>query len=279
MKRIKDLKIFYTFVLTGLLILNIPAFAQRDHIIKIMTYNIKHGAAPGLRDHKNTVDLKYVANVIKSQDPDIVALQEVDSMWSRSNNQFQPKVLSELTGMKYYYYSDSRSFVDTSGWGYGIAILSKYKIKDEHTLFLPYYYHPGSENWVNSIITVEFPNGKDLKFVCAHFDYLYEDDRILEAQATNDIAEASGIPVILAGDLNSTPQSSPIQILKKQFIRTCRTCNLTFSSNNPHAKIDYILYSKESPFKYKGKQVINNKNTQFSSDHLPYVVELVWKDE
>ncbi|MBX6361434.1 MAG: endonuclease/exonuclease/phosphatase family protein [Acidobacterium ailaaui] len=251
--------------------------AQDSHVIKVMTYNILHGAAPGLKNSANKVDLEAVAKVIRSQDPDIVALQEVDSMWSRSNNQFQPEVLAEKTGMKYYYYSDSRSFTDTAGWGYGIAILSKYPIKDQHTLFLPYYYHPGSENWVNSIVTVEFPGGKELKFVCAHFDYLYEDNRLLEAMATNDIATHSNIPVILAGDLNSRPGSAPINELKKEFVQTCKICDPTFPSDRPRVKLDYILYSKSSPFEYKSEQVINNADTKFASDHFPYVVELVWK--
>lgn len=275
----KHLKIFLAFLFISCLLVQAPAFGQKNHVIKIMTYNILHGAAPGLKNTSNKVDLSYAANVIKSQNPDIVALQEVDSMWSRSNTQFQPEVLAELTGMKYYYYSDSRSFTDTASWGYGIAILSRYKLKDQHTLFLPYYYHQGSENWVNAVVTVEFPNGKDLKFVCAHFDYLYEDNRILEAQVTNDIAENSNIPVVLAGDLNSKPASPPISELKKQFIPTCRTCDLTFSSDRPRVKLDYVFYSKSSPFEYQSEKVINNADTRFASDHLPYIVELVWKDK
>lgn len=254
------------------------AFAQNGRVIKIMTYNILHGAPPGLKKASHKIDLNAVANVIKAQDPDIVALQEVDSMWSRSDNQFQPQVLAEKTGMQYYYYSDSRSFTDTAGWGYGIAILSKYKIKDQQTLFLPYYYHPGSENWVNSIVTVEFPGGKDLKFICAHFDYLYEDNRVLEARATNDIARNTDIPVILAGDLNSRPESLPITELKKEFVQTCKKCDLTFSSDRPRVKLDYIFYSRNSQFEYKSEQVIDNADTRFASDHFPYVVELVWKD-
>src|SRR5699024_12733806 len=109
---------------------------------------------------KNKVDLGEIAKVIKAQAPDSIALQEVDSMWSRSNNQFQPKVLAQKTGMNYYYYSDSRSFTDTAGWGYGIALLSKYKIEDVQTLFLPYHHHQGSENWVNCMATVRFPQDR-----------------------------------------------------------------------------------------------------------------------
>lgn len=279
MVRIKTKKIFFRIFLVLNVLIGNQLLAQNNNVIRVMTYNILHGEAPGLKGSANKVDLKYVANVIKSENPDIVALQEVDSMWSRSNNQFQPKVLSELTGMPYYYYSDSRSFTDTAGWGYGIAILSKYKIKDCETLFLPYYYHSGSENWVNSIVTVEFPNGKELKFVCAHFDYLYANNRLLEAQATNNIAENSDIPVILAGDLNSHPESAPIKELKKKYIQTCKKCDLTFSSDRPGMKLDYIFFSRNSPFELISEKVIQNDETRFASDHFPYVVELAWKDK
>lgn len=253
--------------------------AQSDQrqVIKIMTYNILHGAAPGLKNTADKVDLEEVAKVIRTQDPDIVALQEVDSMWSRSNRTFQPKVLAEKTGLKYYYYSDSKSFTDTGGWGYGIAILSKYEMKDQHSLFLPYYYHSGSENWVNSIATIKFPNGREVKFICAHFDYLYEDNRILEAMFTSDIARRSEIPVILAGDLNSRPNSTPVKILNEEFEQTCRDCDLTFSSDRPRIKIDYIMYSKGSHFTFESESVILNDQTKSASDHLPYVVELRWK--
>lgn len=250
---------------------------NRQQMIKVMTYNILHGAAPGLKNSANNVNLEEVAKVIRSEDPDIVALQEVDSVWSRSNNLFQPKVLAEKTGLKYYYYRDSKSFTDSGGWGYGIAILSKYEMKDRHTIFLPNYFHSGSENWVNSIATIKFPNGREAKFICAHFDYLYEDNRILEALFTNDIARESEMSVILAGDLNSNPGSPPINTLNREFVQTCQKCEMTFSGNRPRKKIDYIMYSKGSPFTYKGEKVILNDQTQFASDHLPYMVELEWE--
>lgn len=250
---------------------------ENNKTIKVMTYNILHGEPPGLKHAAHKIELGAVAKVIISQNPDIVALQEVDSLWPRSDNQEEAKVLAKKTGMKYYYFSDSRSFTDTAGWGYGVAILSKYKIKDQQTVALPHNDHPGSENWVNSVVTVTFPNGKDVRFICAHYDYLNEDNRILEAKATADMADNSSIPVILAGDLNSRPASKPVAILKNTFVASCENCALTFSSDRPRVKLDYIFYSKKSPFKFKNESVIANDDTRFASDHFPYVAELEWK--
>lgn len=253
----------------------VSASAQKaNKPLKVMTYNILHGAAPGLRHSAQKVNLDQVANVINAEHPDLVAIQEVDSMWSRSNNQNQTKVLAEKTGLKYYHYSDSRSFTDTAGWGYGVGILSRYPLKDTQTVFLPHNNHPGSENWVNAVATVTLPSGKDIRFICGHFDYLYKDNALLDASATAKMADTSSIPVILAGDLNSKPESAAIKELEKSFTRSCTECDLSFPSNRPRIKIDYVMFSKKSNIKVKSQQVIYNDQTKFASDHLPYIIEL-----
>src|SRR5690606_40764005 len=69
------------------------ACAQKLHI---MTYNIHHGAD---RNEVNTLD--SIGYFIKSQNPDIVGLQEVDSVCTRSERIDQMKRLAEITGMHY----------------------------------------------------------------------------------------------------------------------------------------------------------------------------------
>lgn len=254
-----------------------PSQAPSGHgSLKVMTYNILHGAAPGLKKSSHKVDLTKVAAVIKAQQPDIVAIQEVDSLWSRSDNQDQTKVLAELTGLHYYHYSDSRSFTDTAGWGYGVGILSKYPLKDTLTVFLAHNDHPGSENWVNSVATLTFPSGQDIRFICAHYDYLNEDNRILEVQQTNQMADSSSIPVVLAGDLNAHPDSKPIEILEKSFERSCSNCQVSFPSHKPRVKLDYIMAGKKAGFKVQKSSVLQNEATKFASDHLPYIVTYSW---
>ena len=254
-------------------------YAQQQHLsqqqktstLKVMTYNILHGAPPGLAGTSHEIDLTKVAEVIKAQNPDIVAIQEVDSLWSRSDNQDQTKVLSELTGLHYYHYSDSRSFTDTAGWGYGIGILSKYPLKDTLTVFLDHNNHPGSEIWVNSVATVTLPTGKDIRFISAHYDYLNEDNRILEVKQTSLMADTSSIPVILAGDLNTEPHERPIKILAQSFNRSCADCQLSWPSDKPRMKLDYIMSSKKSGLQLISSGLIQGEAAVFASDHLPYV--------
>ena len=241
-----------------------------------MTYNILHGAPPGLKKEVHKIDLTKVAAVIKSQQPDIVAIQEVDSLWSRSDNQDQTKKLAALTGLRYYHYSDSRSFTDTAGWGYGVGILSRYPLKDTVTVFLDHNNHPGSENWVNSVATLTLPTGQDIRFICAHYDYQHEDNRLLEVRQTNRMADTSSVPVILAGDLNAHPDSRPIQVLEQSFDRSCHHCEVSFPSHKPRVKLDYIMSSKGAGLKVNTGKVLNNAATRFASDHLPYIVDYSW---
>src|SRR4051812_48094511 len=60
--------------------------------LRFMTYNIKHGELSSLES---------IASVIKAQSPDLVALQEVDVLTTRSGKVDQAALLGALTGMYY----------------------------------------------------------------------------------------------------------------------------------------------------------------------------------
>ncbi|MDE6826764.1 MAG: endonuclease, partial [Paramuribaculum sp.] len=62
--------------------------------VKIMSYNVRNGR--GLDDVRNT---ERTATVIKNLNPDVVALQELDSMTQRSGTTYVLGELAELTGM------------------------------------------------------------------------------------------------------------------------------------------------------------------------------------
>ena len=71
--------------------------AVRAHVgvrLRVLTYNIHHGEGV---DGK--LDLKRIAQVITSVDPDLVALQEVDRGTRRTQEIDQPAELAQLTKM------------------------------------------------------------------------------------------------------------------------------------------------------------------------------------
>ncbi len=98
--------------------------AQAEPVkLRIATYNIKH-AAEG--EDK-------IAGVIRAMNPDIVGIQEVDYLNTRSGGRNQPKLIAEAAGMPYYEFCRT---IDYKGGQYGTLILSKYPITEYETVKL-----------------------------------------------------------------------------------------------------------------------------------------------
>ena len=66
--------------------------------LKIITYNIHYGIG---RDGKYNLD--RIIKIIATQDPDVVALQEVHNNISRTRFHDQSKLTAEALSMNYYY--------------------------------------------------------------------------------------------------------------------------------------------------------------------------------
>src|ERR1700674_4341999 len=78
--------------------------------LRVLTYNIHHGEGTDGR-----VDLSRLAGVMKSVQPDIVALQEVDRGTERSGGVDQLAELERLTGM----HAEFGKTMDYSGGRHG----------------------------------------------------------------------------------------------------------------------------------------------------------------
>ncbi|HEY3237285.1 MAG TPA: endonuclease/exonuclease/phosphatase family protein, partial [Polyangiaceae bacterium] len=87
--------------------------------LRLVTYNTHHGECVDGR-----FELERLAAIIRSLDPDLVGLQEVDNLTVRSGNVDQARVLGELTGMRHAF---GRA-MDFDGGEYGEAVLSRWPI-------------------------------------------------------------------------------------------------------------------------------------------------------
>ncbi len=94
-------------------------------------------------------------------------------------------------------------------------------------------------------------------------------------------------PVVLMGDFNLEPDSSPIAFLKARYSDTKRLSKVLFNSGGTFnafdftlkkfKEIDYIFISK-SGFNVSKYAVLNNHFSGiYPSDHFPVMVELKWK--
>ena len=140
--------------------------------LKLMSYNIRN--AKGMDNVRN---VQRIANVIINEMPDVVAIQEIDSMTTRSNQTYVLGEIAERTQM-YANYAPAISF---QGGKYGIGILSK-----EKPLSIKTYPLPGREE-ERMLMVAEF---EDYFFACTHLS-LTEEDRLASLDIFKRSAETS----------------------------------------------------------------------------------------
>ena len=245
------------------------AFSQpctiEKRTVSVLTFNILHGATT-----QGDFNLDTIASVINKVRPDLVALQEVDFKTQRAKGYDLATELGQRTKMAPLF----GKAMDYDGGGYGEGVLTQMPIISSRTVALPH--SPGNEPRAALEITVELPSGDTICFVGTHLEHQHNNpDRIDQTQKLNAVFAKNKFPTILAGDLNDTPESDPIQILKKYWTDASGdNSQPTFSSVNPQRKIDYVFYRPANQWQVVESRVICDK---VASDHcaLLTVLQLV----
>ncbi|AHM59808.1 endonuclease/exonuclease/phosphatase [Flammeovirgaceae bacterium 311] len=234
--------------------------------VRVMSYNIHHANPPA---RPNEIDIDAIAAVIRAQNPDLVALQEVDVNTERSGPFHQAEEIAEKLGMHYFF----GKAIDHQGGDYGVAILSKYPLSETVVLRLPTKAGTNGEPRVLATAKVTLPGGTSIRFGSTHLDAQSNDDnRLLQIGKIVEAARNEALPFIIAGDFNAVPDSEVINILDSHFTLSCRLCPPTSSANNPVRTIDYIAFHHpERKFSVETHRVVNEKQ---ASDHLPIVAEI-----
>lgn len=242
----------HIFLLLSMLAMAASAYSQ-DYL-KLMSYNIRN-----TKGMDNVRNVQRIANVINNEAPDVVAVQELDSMTTRSNQTYVLAEVAERTQM-HASYAPAISF---QGGKYGIGILSK-----EQPLSIRTFPLPGREE-ERMLMIAEF---KDYLFACTHLS-LTEEDRLASLDIIKNSASTSNKPFFLAGDLNDTPDSKFIKSLQQDFQILTNTKKPTYPAPEPKETIDYIAAWKENTdnFANLSTQVVEEP---LASDHRPITVTL-----
>lgn len=230
--------------------------------IRAVSYNIKHGHGMDGR-----VDLPRVAAVLKKLEPDFVGLQEVDLRCNRSGKTNQANDLAEMLKM----HPGFGKFMSYQGGNYGMAILSRYPLRNVTSLRLP----GGNEPRVALIADAQLPNGRSVLLVNVHFDWVRDDSyRFGQAQKLADYLGKQDKPFILLGDFNDVPGSRTIELFDKIAHRTKKPAedHFTIPSDKPSREIDFIYCAPAAAWKVGRVEVITEP---VASDHRPVVAELV----
>lgn len=146
--------------------------AQAQNTLKLMTYNVRN--ATGMDDVFNS---QRIANVINNVSPDVVAVQEVDSVTNRSKQKYVLGEIAERTQM-YGYFAPT---IDYDGGKYGIGLLTK-----QVPIRLQILPLPGREE-ERALILAEF---EDYIYCCTHMS-LTEEDRIKSLEIVKSITASS----------------------------------------------------------------------------------------
>lgn len=227
---------------------------QAQNTLKLMTYNIKN--ANGM---DNVCDFQRVANVINNASPDVVAIQEVDSMTSRSGQKYVLGEIADRTQMHAYF----APAINFDGGKYGIGLLTKQVPIRLQTIPLP-----GREE-ERALILAEF---EDYIYCCTHMS-LTEEDRMESLKMVKSFTAPYKKPLFLAGDMNAEPESGFIKELQKDFQILSNPKQHTYPAPEPKETIDYIatLKSNANGFALISARVLNEP---MASDHRPILVEL-----
>jgi len=215
--------------------------------------------------------------VINHFDPDIIAVQEVDSHRMRSGGQDQSQVIADHLRMEHVFHA----MFEEESERYGIAIFSKYPFTTVKACHLTtadrrLFREARGAIWVK----LEFEGRRPFHFINTHFG-LRRNERQAQAEELLGSGWLGKIPenepVILCGDFNAGPKSEVVRKLQERF-RDVQLAmpghrpRATFLSVRPLFRIDHVFVSKH--FEVNQVALPDTPTAVMASDHLPLCVEL-----
>jgi endonuclease/exonuclease/phosphatase family metal-dependent hydrolase len=204
-----------------------------------MTFNIKHGLL-------SPTGVAGLAAVIRSVNPDVVGLQEVDRSWSRSGNVDQAAVLAQALGLKSFFQPNLNCVsADLSGDGfcqYGNAILSRYPfVGGSFRLYsLPTLPRAESRGLARVAINV---GGRIVDLFNAHLTYI-NSLRPRQVKFIENLVRHDRRPFVVTGDFNARP-FFPEMVSLRRVVRDAasaagRPSLRTYAVGTP-VRFDYIF--------------------------------------
>ena len=211
------------------------------------------------------IDFQIMADAINKYNPDIVGLNEMYDVSHMEEFDSQTRKLSELTGMKYYSFAEACTLEEGT---FGNGILSKIPFESVEVIPVPeeeiktgnQLYEP------RCLLKVKLENGFSVLVI--HFG-LNEDEHV---HAVNTVIEnLTEEKCILMGDFNVTPENPVLlPIIEKMNDAADLFGNklMSFPSDKPYKKIDYIFTSKDV-------EIISADIPEIiSADHRPHIAEV-----
>lgn len=122
----KKITLLLAFFICLNISLNAQTYPKKENVIRLLTYNThycKGGSDPGSIDDYNT---RRLASVIEALDPDVVALQELDSAMSDRRRRDLLKQISEFTGLDYQHFFGGLAPINGGKVGPGLLFKKRF---------------------------------------------------------------------------------------------------------------------------------------------------------
>lgn len=245
-----------------LLIYKVTLFLQGSQKMKIMTFNTQHC----LNFLERKIDFQIMADTIRQCDADIVGLNEMRDLGEHPEFDSQTKILSKLSGLPHWYFAKA---IDVNGNNpYGNGLLSRYPIVQAETVLIPdpIEKKPNAYYETRCILKAGLENG--LTVLIVHFGLNPEEQQNAVDVVLQHLEDEK---CILMGDFNASPEDAvidPIRAKMKDTAALFATPLLSFPSDYPVAKIDYIFVSEDILVTQADIPAI------IASDHRPHTAQI-----
>lgn len=227
-----------------------------------MTYNIRSG-----RGVDGRLNLERIARVIEAENPDVVALQEVDVRRRRTRLQDQAHELAQRLG---YHGAFVAAQTLRNGQGeYGNALISRFPLRDCRRVALPRPLRLPAETRCLMQCTVDWPEGP-VQVWNTHLGLFSSERRSQIKHLLGCLEEVADQPMVLCGDFNARPKSKELLGLIQGMTHV--PTQRTYPGFLPVVQLDHVFHTPQLQVKHC--YVPRNPLARRASDHLPIVVDL-----
>ncbi|MBO7148169.1 MAG: endonuclease/exonuclease/phosphatase family protein [Lentisphaeria bacterium] len=238
-------------------------------IYRIISYNLHSGVGMDQR-----IDYDRMAEMLRSQKPDLIGFQEVAVNYPRSEKVEDPLVcMGKALNMSSVFGETCKPVIDGKQYRYGIGIMGSLPMEKVDQIPLPCM--KDAEPRTALVVRVNTDDDRNFYLICTHLSHEQtgECEKIRQEQLrtiSDRIHEKNYTPAVLVGDFNALPDTPCIRDLQKEW-QVTDLQEPTFPADVPEIKIDYIAFYPDNAFTLKGYHVLAET---VISDHRPIIAEL-----
>lgn len=208
--------------------------------IKLMSFNTQHC----LNFNTKEIDYDIMADAIIKCQADIIGLQEMRDESEDEEYAAQAKIIAEKLGF-HYYFAEAIRFDDKNP--YGNALISRYPIISAETILIPDPQIKEYDGYYETrcLLKATIDVGDGLNVLVSHFG-LNPDEH--QNAVKTIVSNLSVERCVLMGDFNVQPNNPVLAPIRAQLYDTAHTFaspKLSFPSDVPNVKIDYIFVSRD----------------------------------